>query len=164
MTMRRAPIMPLPAQDTPATQRLADTLGQGLGFLVPLLVLQLVQSEAGLSQAAAVTPGTALLSTSQTIDWNDTGVDSFRLVGYANDPNSTSAVLRYVVNGVTLASVGVPQAGAASFVGPWTRITQAQRALIAGDQVGTLMAVGNGVNALTLSSVSLQARTVSRIV
>lgn len=161
--MRQRPIVPLPAQDTPQAARLVATLMSVLGYLVPLLEIALVKLEAGLTIAAAGGAGTALLSSTHVVDWTDCGADEWRLVGYGTDGTSSGAVLHYKAGSTILASVTVPQGGADDFAGDWMRLTPAQRAAIAGDRVGQLVAVGTGAN-ITLYAVAVQARTVTRVV
>ena len=161
--MRSTPIVPLPQQRTPETVRLADVLGRVLGYLVALLEIPLVGLEAGLSVTGSV-GGVGVLGSSHVIDWNDTGVDEVRLVGYARDAASSSASLEYRVNGEALAAVEVPQGSAAMFAGLWTPLTVAQRQIIANDQTGRLFVVGDGVNAALLYRVALQARTSRRVI
>lgn len=156
--MRRAPITPLP----PELGRLVDVLHQVLGFVTPLVCLTLLRSEAGETLTPASGAGTTLLGGRETVDWLDTGADEWRLVGYGVDTGDVGIAVRYVVNGVVLAAADVP-AALGTFVGPWTRIAQSARVTVAGDQVGGLVVIGDGVGGTTLHSVTVQARTASRM-
>lgn len=161
--MRRTPVVPLPDQGTLDGQRMAAALERALGFVVPVLTVDVVRDEAGLTVASASSPGTAVVSSRHRIDWLDSGADEWRLTGYGRDATSASLVLRYVVNGIVLASVTLPQGAADDFTGAWSRITPAQKQTVADDQVGYVTVVGAGANAL-LYGVQVQARTVSRVV
>lgn len=159
---RRAPVVQLPSAESPELSRLIGALHQSLGFLVSYMELALVRDEAGMS-VAPTAGGTVVVSGTHVVDWNDTGVDEWRLTGWALDAASGGRTIEYRVNGVTLAAATLPQGAAAVFAGAWTRISLADRQTIAGDQTGKLVVVGTGA-AIALSSVTLQAHTVSRVI
>lgn len=160
---RRFPVVTLPTQETDPTKRLREILHRVMGFLSALVCIDLVRDAAGVSVVSASAPGTDIPSSRHTVDWNDAGVDEFRLTGYANDATSAGLVVQYAVNSAILASATVPAGGAADFTGAWTHVTTASRAAIAGDQVGSLKLVGGGASA-TLYGVQIQARTVNRAI
>lgn len=107
---------------------------------------------------AAVSPGSALATTRDGIDFVDAGLDQVRCVVYGN--NSAAGTVEVTVYDVTdaveLCRVQLSGATPALYVGEWTSIDPT-----AGDHTVEVRVIGDGVFDPVVYRVSLQGRTLA---
>lgn len=139
-------------------KRVVDILQALLGKVTSLAVITLLASEAGYTVTnAAGGAGTALTVTRTTLDLEDAGVDSVRLVvrGQNSGAGSVTVQAYNVTTSAALASVTVTDALEQTADSGWTVVAPA-----GGDEQVEIRVIGDGAFDPVLYSAHLHLRTV----
>ncbi len=159
---RKNPVVDFGLRPEPGPLRgLLDMLHALFGKVVSLSVITLLLEVAGHTITnAATTPGTAVTKTRTSIDFQDAGVDSVRLVIRAENSALTDLILQaYNTTTSTViasATIDTTETTEQTVVGAWTVLTPN-----GGDEEIEVRAITvNGTEDPILYSVHLQMRTV----
>jgi hypothetical protein len=158
--MRKEPILSFSErpQTSGPLRKLLEVFERLIGKVTSLTVVALLLNEAGYTATnAPTTPGTALTTTRTSIDFQDIGVDSVRLlVRGANSAAGSVTVQAYnVTTSTAIATATVTDATEQTADSGWTTFTPN-----GGDEQVEVRVVGDGAFDPVIYAVHLQMRTV----
>ena len=147
---RPGSVVDFPSEDP---RSIADTLRATLGRMASLVSWLMYFNDAGLNVIAAAS--TDIAHSKENFDFADAGIDQLRVQVYGTTAGGAGiAVLVYdLTNNRELCRVALSPA-AGLYVGDWTKIPAK-----GGDATLVARVLGDGVNAQTIYSVRVQART-----